>query len=299
MNDDLLIRFIDGKTTPEETEFVLNELSRDGDAAKEWMQMVQGSRLADTDPIVHIEPGDFIARTLEKGSSVQSRGRKVVRLPWIISGITAVAASIAVIVTVMVNHDKNDLQQDFVAEVPDTTVVIPEADSIAKEGTVDIKNISHQAIAEVTEPINEEPKLVEPKAEEQVEEQAQPQEQSMELIGNKMTQDTHTASVSESKTSSFEIIKPAKSPYRVRVQNPEKEFVFEWKMSDASNVRLSIADKNGKVIIDNEWILETRYGIVASDLVDRGELDWTVEVTFNDGSMQRKTGKIELVTIKE
>ncbi|MBQ8573267.1 MAG: hypothetical protein IJ450_00230 [Bacteroidales bacterium] len=299
MNDDLLIRFIDGKTTPEETEFVLNELSRDGDAAKEWMQMVQGSRLADTDPIVHIEPGDFIARTLEKGSSVQSRGRKVVRLPWIISGITAVAASIAVIVTVMVNYDKNDLQQDFVAEVPDTTVVIPEADSIAKEGTVDIKNISHQAIAEVTEPINEEPKLVEPKAEEQVEEQTQPQEQSMELIGNKMIQDTYTASVSESKTSSFEIIKPAKSPYRVRVQNPEKEFVFEWKMSDVANIRLSIADKNGRIIIDNEWIVENRYGIVASDLVDRGELDWTVEVTFNDGSMQRKSGKIELISVKE
>lgn len=118
-------------------------------------------------------------------------------------------------------------------------------------------------------------------------------------MGNKMIQDTHTASVSESETPSFEIIKPAKSPYRVRVQNPEKEFVFEWKMSDAANIRLSIADKNGKVIIDSEWILETRYGIAASDLVDRGELDWTVEVTFNDGSMQRKTGKIELVSINE
>ena len=294
MNDDLLIRFIDGKTTPEETEFVLNELSRDGDAAKEWMQMVQGARLADTDPIVHIEPGDFIARTLEKGSSVRSQGRKVVRLPWIISCITAVAASVAVIVTVMVSHDKNDLPQDFVAEVPDTTVVIPEADSIVKEGTVNIKDISHQAIAEVTEPKEEEPK-----AEEQVGEQIQPQEQSVELMGNKMIQDTHTASVSESETSSFEIIQPAKSPYRVRVQNPEKEFVFEWKMNDAANIRLSIADKNGKVIIDNEWILETRYGIVASDLVDRGELDWTVEVTFNDGSMQRKTGKIELVSVKK
>lgn len=299
MNDDLLIRFIDGKTTPEETEFVLNELSRDGDAAKEWMQMVQGARLADTKPVQEIFSDEFIAKTLT-GRTVQPAKRKrVVSLPWIISGITAVAASIAVIVTVMVNHDKNDLQQDFVAEVPDTTVVIPEADSIAKEETVDIKNISHQAIAEVTEPINEEPKLVEPKAKEQVEEQTQPQEQSMELIGNKMIQDTYTASVSESKTSSFEIIKPAKSPYRVRVQNPEKEFVFEWKMSDVANIRLSIADKNGRVIIDNEWIVENRYGIIASDLVDRGELDWTVEVTFNDGSMQRNSGKIELVSVKK
>lgn len=299
MNDDLLIKFIDGKTTPDETELVLKELSQDGEAAKELMQMVQGARLADADPIVHIEPGDFIARTLEKGSSVQPRGRKVVRLPWIISGITAVAASVAVIVTVMVSYDTNDITQDFMAAVPDTTAVIPEADSIAEEGTVNIKDISHQAIAEVTESIEEETKLVETKAEEQVGEQTQLQEQSVELIGNKMIQETHTASVSESKTSSFEIIKPAKSPYRVRVQNPEKEFVFEWKISNASNVRVLITDNEKKTIIEKDMIIGSSYGIVASYLVDKGELDWTVEVTFDDGAKQTKAGKIELVSVKQ
>lgn len=299
MNDDLLIKFIDGKTTPDETELVLKELSQDGEAAKELMQMVQGARLADADPIVHIEPGDFIARTLEKGSSVQPRGRKVVRLPWIISGITAVAASVAVIVTVMVSYDTNDITQDFMAAVPDTTAVIPEADSIAEEGTVNIKDISHQAIAEVTESIEEETKLVETKAEEQVGEQTQLQEQSVELIGNKMIQETHTASVSESKTSSFEIIKPAKSPYRVRVQNPEKEFVFEWKISNASNVRVLITDNEKKTIIEKDMITGSSYGIVASYLVDKGELDWTVEVTFDDGAKQTKAGKIELVSVKQ
>lgn len=299
MNDDLLIKFIDGKTTPDETELVLKELSQDGEAAKELMQMVQGARLADADPIVHIEPGDFIARTLEKGSSVQPRGRKVVRLPWIISGITAVAASVAVIVTVMVSYDTNDITQDFMAAVPDTTAVIPEADSIAEEGTVNIKDISHQAIAEVTESIEEETKLVENKAEEQVGEQTQLQEQSVELIGNKMIQETHTASVSESKTSSFEIIKPAKSPYRVRVQNPEKEFVFEWKISNASNVRVLITDNEKKTIIEKDMIIGSSYGIVASYLVDKGELDWTVEVTFDDGAKQTKAGKIELVSVKQ
>lgn len=298
MNDDLLIRFIDGKTTPEETEFVLSELSRDGDAAKEWMQMVQGARLADTKPVQEINSDEFITKTLANRTVQPAKRKRVVSLPWIISGITAVAASVAVIVTVMVSHDNKDISQDFVAEVPDTTIVMPEADSIVKDGTVNIKDISHQAIAEVAEPNEEEQKMLEPKVEEQVGEQTLLQEQPVELIANKMILDTHAATVSESTTSSFEIIKPAKSPYRVRVQNPEKEFVFEWKMSGASKIRLSIADKNGNVIIDNEWILETRYGVVASDLVDRGELDWTVEVTFNDGSMQRKSGKIELVSIK-
>ena len=69
-------------------------------------------------------------------------------------------------------------------------------------------------------------------------------------------------------------------------------------MSNASEVRFTITDKDGKVIIDKKWITESSFAVVASDLVDKGELDWTVEVAFNDGSMQRKTGKIELVLAK-
>lgn len=298
MNDDLLIRFIDGKTTPEETEFVLSELSRDGDAAKEWMQMVQGARLADTKPAQEIFSDEFIAKTLATKTVQPAKRKRVVSLPWIISGITAVAASVAVIVTVMVNHDNTDIPQNVVAGISDTSVVMQEVDTLATEGVVNIKDISHEAIAEVVNQKEEEPKDVEAEVDEQVEEKTQPQDQSVELIGNKILQDTHTASVSESEASSLEIVRPAKSPYRVRVQNPEKEFVFEWKMSNASEVRFTITDKDGKVIIDKKWITESSYAVVASDLVDKGELDWTVEVAFNDGSMQRKTGKIELVLAK-
>lgn len=299
MKDELLIRFIDGNTTPEETELVLKELSQDGSAAKEWLQMVQGARLADTDPIINVDSDDFVAKTLAEKSSAQPECRKTVRLPWLISGITTVAASVAIIATVMVNNMNPEMQQDFMAEVTDTTVVVPEADSTVLEDAVDIKEVSHQAVADVVEPRDEEQLKSPVGAEDQSAGQQQAEEPPLELSGRKMIQDSKTSTASQNEVASFEMVRPAKSPYRVRVKNPENEFVFEWKMSDASNVRLSIADKNGKVIIDNEWILETRYGIVASDLVDRGELDWTVEVTFNDGSMQRKTGKIELVTIKE
>lgn len=299
MKDELLIRFIDGNTTPEETELVLKELSQDGSAAKEWLQMVQGARLADTDPIINVDSDDFVAKTLAEKSSAQPERRKTVRLPWLISGITTVAASVAIIATVMVNNMNPEMQQDFMAEVTDTTVVVPEADTTVVEDAVDIKEVSHQAVADVVEPRDEEQLKSPAGAEDQSAGQQQAEEPPLELSGRKMIQDSKTSTASQNEVASFEMVRPAKSPYRVRVKNPENEFVFEWKMSDASNVRLSIADKNGKVIIDNEWILETRYGIVASDLVDRGELDWTVEVTFNDGSMQRKTGKIELVTIKE
>ena len=297
MKDDLLIRFIDGKTTPEETEQVFKELSQDGDAAKEWLQMVQGARLADTKPVVNLEPDDFISRTLADKSQVQPRQRKLIRLPWILTGITAVAASVAVIATVFVNNDDKEILQNVIAEVPDTADVILDIDSASVGDNLDIKEVSQQALADVGEQNGDE--RVSPHTEELSVEQTPSVEQSEELVGRRILQDTNTATASKSESSSFEMIRPAKSPYRIRVRNPEKEFVFEWKMTNASDVRLSIADNEGKIIIDNEWIMETSYGVIASDLVDKGELDWTVEVTFNDGSMQRKTGKIELVSVKE
>lgn len=314
MKDDLLIRFIDGKTTPEETELVLKELSQDGPAAKEWMQMAQGARLADTEPIVNIDAGDFIARTLAKKSEGQSAKRKVVRLPWILSGITAVAASIAVVATVFMNNDNTEMPQNVIVETQDSSAVLPDADSTFIEEAVDIKDASRQAVAEVTVPEQKEqvtsPELKTDPSAEQMQTEEEPAVQTEEesavqtkdqplILEPHINQQDSKATASKIEGKSFEMIRPAKSPYRVRVKNPEKEFVFEWKMSNASDVRFSIADKDGKVIIDNEWISESRYGVVAADLVDRGELDWTVEVTFNDGSMQRKTGKIELVSINE
>ena len=302
MNDDLLIKFIDGKTTPEETELVLKELSQDGDASKEWLQIVQGARLADSKPIVNIEPDDFVVKTLAKSPTVQSEHKKVIRLPFFVSGIIAVAASVAIIATVMVNQMNQmnqKLPKDTVADVFDTMVVVPVHDSTVIEDVMDIKKEAQQAVADAIVPnVDKKTDSVEP-VEEQMKEEPQSQEQSVELVGHKILQDSKTATASKIDVSSFEMIKPSKSPYRVRVQNPEKEFVFEWKISNASNVRLLITDNEKRTIIEEDMILGSSYGIVASYLVDKGELDWTIEVTFDDGAKQTKAGKIELVSVKQ
>lgn len=299
MNDDLLIKFIDGKTTPEETELVLKELSQDGDASKEWLQIVQGARLADSKPIVNIEPDDFVVKTLAKSPTVQSEHKKVIRLPWFVSGIIAIAASVAIIATVMVNHMNQKLPKDTVADVVDTMVVVPVHNSTVIEDVMDIKKEAQQTVADAIVPnVDKKTDSVE-HVEEQMKEEPLSQEQSVELVGHKILQDSKTATASKIDVSCFEMIKPSKSPYRVRVQNPEKDFVFEWKISNASNVRLLITDNEKRTIVEEDMILGSSYGIVASYLVDKGELDWTIEVTFDDGAKQTKAGKIELVSVKQ
>jgi anti-sigma factor RsiW len=92
MNDELLMKFIDGKTTPEETEVVVAYLSAHPEEAQEWMQMEVAARLADTRPAVAVSEADA-------ASSVARRVKpKVVRLNWIISAVTAVAASVVAVV---------------------------------------------------------------------------------------------------------------------------------------------------------------------------------------------------------
>ena len=51
MQDELLIRFIDGTCTKEESEKVIEELSNDGNEATEWLQMLAAARLAGSKPV--------------------------------------------------------------------------------------------------------------------------------------------------------------------------------------------------------------------------------------------------------
>lgn len=299
MKDDLLIRFIDGRTTPEETECVLRELSQDGEAAKEWLQMVQGARLADTKPLQRITSDEFIVKTLAEKNGVPPKDGKVVRLPWIIGGIAAVAASVALVVTFTINNTGNKMPENIVAETTDTATVHQTEDSVTKEKTVDIiKGSSHESIAKAEVPAHTETT----KETEGIEEPTigQPMDDSASsgmVAGQKITQ-ISAAAEQQSVVSMLEMTKPAKSPYRVKVKNPEKEFLFEWQTANVAAIELTVADSNGTLLFNAHLASENQCGIVASKLVDRGILTWQIKATFNDGTTQIKTGEIELVLVK-
>ena len=94
MQDELLIRFIDGKCTREESEKVIEKLSRDGNEAAEWLQMVAAARLADSKPVRSVPPADahsFVSGTVQRTTEAKARHRRVVR--W--AGIMAVPCAVA------------------------------------------------------------------------------------------------------------------------------------------------------------------------------------------------------------
>ena len=94
----------------------------------------------------------------------------------------------------------------------------------------------------------------------------------------------------------LEMIRPSKSPYRVKVENLSKDFVFEWRCDGGASARLVVIDRGKTVLVDKtaENPDQCRISIPITSITDKGELVWTLEIMFLDGSKASRTGRILL-----
>jgi hypothetical protein len=94
----------------------------------------------------------------------------------------------------------------------------------------------------------------------------------------------------------FNVVKPAKTPYRVRVTNIDKDFVFEWEASGAKGISLVITDSKGVTLMDKMLSPEEgKCPVKAAQLANLGELTWILTASFEDETVLVRTGKIEFV----
>lgn len=97
-----MIKFIDGKCTQEEADKVFNDLSLEGEDALEWVQMQTASALAGAKPFETVRTEDarrFVTEVIGRDRNNLVR-RKVLKWSGIAAGVCAVAASLAIILTV-------------------------------------------------------------------------------------------------------------------------------------------------------------------------------------------------------
>ncbi len=283
MNDELLMKFIDGTATQEEAETVIEELSRDGEAAREWMQIVRAARLADAVPNVEIPENEALEYVSDKLKTHKPAGRKTVRLPWVIGSLAA-AAALALTVIMPYVGGSPEGNGDIVAQIPQDTVLVYEpADTCAPSAPVVQK---HEYIAEVVEKEDAEQEVV------------KKEEAPVVAVQRHDTQQLENISTAggESMTA-FKVVKPARTPYRVRVRNLEKDFVFEWEGSGLKSVELLVKDLDGGVVAERIMAgSQSRCPVPARDMADRGELLWILKAEYDNGAVSTEMGTIEFVT---
>lgn len=289
MKEDLLMRFIDGTATPEEVETVIDMLSRDDDAAKEWMQMANAAGLADTAPAMEIseqEAEKFVLKALHKAEVEAVLPKRKLRfMPWILSG-AVVAAAVAVVISFSFGGSsggdtgmENNLQADVIPI--DTVQNVISCDTVPDTRAVPEKMEIKEYVAKT-------------ETEERV--TAQKNKQDVVNTAGKGTMVFEDDMEQEAVQASFNVLKPAKTPYRVRVRNIDKDFVFKWESEYVKHVSLLIIDSDGIVLLEKEIVpSDGRFPIRAAEFANLGELTWTMTATSEDEAKLIHTGKIEFI----
>lgn len=280
MNDDLLIKFISGKTTHQETEIVAAYLSEHPQEAQEWLQMEQAARMADKKPAVGIPQAEAqasVAKVLGSVHATPGTKNRVVRMTWIFGGVAAVAASVVLALMLIIPAEA--------PSAPSATASVSESVIPSTSSSVIPNEVEESLLAEANAPAAP---VIEPVAPSTS--ASTPENPSLTV--SKIEKSTASASTVQT---SFNITRPAKTPYRVLVKNPEKDFVFEWEGQGIATVSILIKNSQDGVIYEN-IVQDAASGcpVKSGLLMDKGELTWILTACFADGSAETKTGIIQL-----
>ena len=280
MNDDLLIKFISGKTTHQETEIVAAYLSEHPQEAQEWLQMEQAARMADKKPAVEIPQAEAqasVAKVLGSVHTTPGTKSRVVRMTWIFGGVAAVAASVVLALMLIIPADAPSASS-ATASVSESVIPSTSSSVIPSEVEESLLAEANAPAAPVIEPVAPSTSATTP--------------ENPSLTVSKIEKSTASASTVQT---SFNITRPAKTPYRVLVKNPEKDFVFEWEGQGIATVSILIKNSQDGVIYEN-IVQDAASGcpVKSGLLMDKGELTWILTACFADGDAETKTGIIQL-----
>lgn len=303
MSDDLLIKFIDGCCTPAEAEQVIGELSRQGSGAAEWVQMVNASRLADTPALEPAEGArEYVSAVLQRKEVSR---KKVVRLSAVAGVLCALAASFAIFFVYKGNDGYVPQTGGSLACAQDSLANSLAADTLIQAPVQETPDRPAKQMLQAESVMQKNAALTPEAVPEPV--------LSMELSRNASKAEAPgTTEASDARTApdstadqpkpqiaehQLRMTRPAKSPYRVKVKDLTKDFVFEWTVEgQASRASLVVKDSKGMTLVDKstETPDANSFPIGVMELTDRGELTWTLVLEFTDGQKVSRTGRLEM-----
>lgn len=228
---------------------------------EELLQCLRAAELADSpspEPVSLTDAHAFV------GKAVKHTAKKH-RLTWI-SGLS-VAAALAVVVTLVLNR-------------PSATIENTVA-NVIEEPVETVDPVEEQAVEEKRENVESVPVAEKKRTEKQ--------EKPVEVSQEEATYAT-TASMSI-----FKLISPSKDVYRIRVVDENKFFSFRWDPDGIDGARLLIQDKEGNVLLQEDFTTEDHYDLKAADVLPYGEIVWSMLVQFEDGREARSSGLVSFV----
>lgn len=88
--------------------------------------------------------------------------------------------------------------------------------------------------------------------------------------------------------------KPSKNDYRVLCKNLEKSLQFEWTATNVQKLHFKVTNAQGKVLAELTDKTVTHYTLSYSKIYPERQLEWKLEVVYEDGAGESRSGHINI-----
>lgn len=272
VSDELLAKFLDNKTSKEETEIVLKFINEDKENFEEFLTIRKASMLVDQKPCNTID--DITIPEISSYNPKPFNNKKKKVLMFI-----SIAASVLFIISISFyfvfrsplsnptelahNNSQNSMKVDSIENKS-----LSSDDERGKQ--IDSSTENNQS--------SNDPNNTNGKVNDEVPVQIKTQNYgSTQSVENKL-----------------EMVKPSKSPYSILCKNLQKELVFQWNIVNAKKIEISLLNSNRKLIVSHSDSNMKSYSVFFKDLNKEKTIIWELKVLFDDNTTQTKTGVIQI-----
>lgn len=272
VSDELLAKFLDNKTSKEETEIVLKFINEDKENFEEFLTIRKASMLVDQKPCNTIDDISISVISSYNQKPFNNKKKKVLMF-------ISIAASVLFIISISFyfvfrsplsnpseltqNNKQNSIKVDSIKNKS-----ISSDDKKGKQ--IDSSTENNQS--------SNDPNNTNGKVNDEVQVQIKTQNYgSTQSVENK-----------------FEMVKPSKSPYSILCKNLEKELIFQWNIVNAKKIEISLLNSNRKLIVSHSDSNMKSYSVFFKNLNKEKTIIWELKVLFEDNTTQTKTGVIHI-----
>lgn len=290
ISEELFSRFLDGRTSEDENEQILQLLAENPELMDEFTAIAKASQLVDHEPLrkPNLEVAARSVRTVLSESqadnpNVTTKRRRGIRIfTMAAAAVAAILLASTIYLLLRPTNPQNTLVQDNKSET-DSTLIQPKVEQtyIAQNET------SESVISEATSSTVEN-------------ETSTAKTNTTETPSSIPSNEYHSVQVEErhyaatQETNNLNVVKPNKSNYLVLCKNLDKSFVFEWTATNVQSLCLTIKNSQGKTIAETTDINALRYELLYRFVYPEKQLSWSLIVNYKDNTKEQRNGQIQI-----
>lgn len=290
ISEELFSRFLDGRTSEEENEQILQLLAENPELMDEFTAITKASQLVDHEPLrkPNLEVAAQSIRSVlpesqaDKPNVSTNRRRSIRIFTMAAAAVAAILLASTIYLLLRSTNPQNTLVQDNKSET-DSTLIQPKVEQtyIAQNET------SESVISEVTSSTVEDETSTAATTTTET-----PSSTPSNEYYSTQVEERHYASTQEA--NSLSITKPNKSNYLVLCKNLDNAFVFEWNASNVQKLHFTVKDASNKVVAEVTNSDTKRYELSYRKIYPEKQLTWKLAVTYKDGSKDEQSGQVNI-----